>query len=207
VNKQSFGLTLGLGLALLATACAGDGDGSPARAAAGSGGTSGAPGGTSGGGGSASDAFAGCSKGLLESDREEDSDVALAGPGVDPETGALKSGSYLIATTYLAVKPEKIARALELGGPVVQSLFTMQGFVAFSSTASVSCATLRTLTIWESEEDMLNFVVSRAHLEAMAEISDLSRGTSNTVSWQGSEQDTSWERAAALLASESSGDL
>jgi heme-degrading monooxygenase HmoA len=130
----------------------------------------------------------------------------LAGPGVDPQTGALEPGSYSIATTYLALKPEKVERALELGNPVVQSLFTMKGFVAFSTTASASCATLRTLTIWQSEEDMMNFVVSPAHLEAMPEIADLSRGTSNTVSWEGSEQDANWERAAELLASETSGD-
>jgi heme-degrading monooxygenase HmoA len=161
-----------------------------------------------GNGGDAGDAratpFEGCSKGMLEADLE--GDAALAGPGVDPETGQLTPGSYLVASTYLALKPEKIERALELGGPVVDSLFGLHGFVAFSTTSSRSCAVLRTLTVWESEEDLLAFVGSPAHVSAMAAISDLSRGSSNTVAWDGTEQDATWDRGAEFLARETSGD-
>ena len=153
---------------------------------------------------SSANTFGNCSRGVLESDRGDD--LALAGPGVDPETGRLAAGNYLVATTYLALKPDKADRALELGGPVVESLFAMKGFVAFSTTQSSSCATLRTLTIWQSEEDMLTFVTSPAHVTAMSAISELSRGTSNTIAWEGSEKDASWERAAKYLAAETGGD-
>ena len=78
------------------------------------------------------DAFAHCSSGVLESDRGDD--LALAGPGVDPETGRLAAGNYLVSTTYLALEPERTSRALELSGPVIQSLFEMKGFVAFSTS-------------------------------------------------------------------------
>lgn len=202
MNNKLCGLILGTGLALFATACGTDDNDDAAR---GSGGSSGFGGANNSGGKATSDPFASCSKAVLESDRPS-GDQALAGPGVDPQTGALKPGSYLIATTYLALKPDKVMRALEFGGPVVESLFTMKGFVAFSTTASSTCASLRTLTVWASEEDMLAFVVSPAHLKAMPEISDLSRGTSNTIAWEGSEQEATWERAADQLAAEASGD-
>lgn len=158
----------------------------------------------SGNGEATPDAFSACSSGELESDRGDD--AALVGPGIDPETGQLAAGSYLIATTYLALKPDKAARALELGGPVVQSLFAMQGFVAFSTTQSNSCAALRTLTIWQSEEDMLTFVMSPAHLEAMSAVSEVSRGTSRTFAWEGSEKEATWERAANHLAADPGAD-
>lgn len=148
--------------------------------------------------------FASCSRSLLEPDRGDD--AALAGPGMNPDTGQLAAGSYLVATTYLALRPDKVARALELGGPVVQSLFGMQGFVAFSTTQSSSCSTLRTLTIWQREEDMLTFVTSPAHVAAMSEVSELSRGGSSTVAWEGSEKDATWERAADYLAAETGAD-
>src|SRR6185369_8907297 len=111
----------------------------------------------------------------------------------------------MVASTYLALKPEQVEHALGLGGPVVDSLFSMHGFVAFSTVSSPSCAALRTLTVWESEEDMLAFVASPAHVTAMAAISELSRGSSNTVAWDGTEQDATWDRGAELLARETSG--
>jgi hypothetical protein len=49
-------------------------------------------------GAAASDTFAECSKDVLESDRG--SDLALAGPGIDPDTKQLAAGNYLTATTY-----------------------------------------------------------------------------------------------------------
>jgi heme-degrading monooxygenase HmoA len=153
----------------------------------------------------AADAFAHCSSGVLESDRGDD--LALTGPGVDPKTGRLAAGNYLVSTTYLALEPERTSRALELSGPVIQTLFEMKGFVAFSTSQSNDCAALRTLTIWESEEDMVAFVVSPAHRAAMSEVAELSRGTSKTLAWEGSEKDATWERAASYLAAEPGGYL
>ena len=141
--------------------------------------------------------FAACSKAVLEQDLGQD--TALVGPGVDQKSGQLAPGSYFIATTYLALKPDQVDAALELGQPIVESLASMHGFVAFSLTQSATCASLRTLTVWQTEEDMMAFVVSPAHLKAMPRISSLSRGTSNTVGWQANETDATWSQAIAHL--------
>ena len=149
--------------------------------------------------------FAACSKAVLEQDIGHDS--ALVGPGVDQKSGQIAPGSYFIATTYLALKPDQVDAALELGQPIVESLASMHGFVAFSLTQSASCASLRTLTVWQTEEDMMAFVVSPAHLKAMPRISALSRGTSNTVGWEASETDATWSQAIAHLGQGTTEDL
>jgi heme-degrading monooxygenase HmoA len=149
--------------------------------------------------------FAACSNVVLEQDIGHD--TALVGPGVDQKSGQIAPGSYFIATTYLALKPDQIDVALELGQPIVESLASMHGFVAFSLTQSATCASLRTLTVWQTEEDMMAFVVSPAHLKAMPRISSLSRGTSNTVAWQASETDATWSQAIAHLRQGTTEDL
>jgi heme-degrading monooxygenase HmoA len=149
------------------------------------------------------DPFTGCSQGIVESDSS--SDVPLNGPGIDPMTGSVTPGQYVIATTYLALVPSQTVNAKELGGAVIASLPTMSGLVAVGVTSSKACASLRTLTVWKSEEDMMAFVMSDAHANAMAQISTLSRGTSNLISWEGNETDVSWAAALAHLASTKGG--
>ena len=46
-----------------------------------------------------------------------------------------------------------------------------------------------------------------AHSTAMSEMSELSRGSSNTLSWEGTAADASWEVALEKLAAEVGGDL
>ena len=149
--------------------------------------------------------FADCSKKTLEADKQ---DQQLAGPGVDPDTGALAPGHYVISSTYLAMVPEQSEHAQQLGGAVIQSLPSMQGLVASGFASSTSCATLRTLTVWQSEEDMVAFVSSPAHAAAMAQTSTLSRGSiSNVISWEGDETNATWEEAAKQLAKQTGGDF
>lgn len=150
------------------------------------------------------DPFAGCKKGTLEGDFAED--LPLTGPGVDPATGKLAPGTYVVAATYLAMNPSKAERTGQLGGAVVDSLTSAQGLVAFTLGGSQSCASLRTLTVWQSEEDMLAFVVSPAHSMAMLETPMLSRGTSNTISWEGNEATASWAESTTRLGAEAGGD-
>ncbi len=193
--------SLGLGLAALALAlptasCSDDSSGS-------GGGTGGES--ALGGAGGAADAFPGCTKGELESDFVED--TPLVGPGVDQETGALAPGNYFIATTYLAMEPGVLDHVLDLSGPVISTMMSTEGFVAVSTTRSESCLTLRTLTVWQSEEAMFELVASPAHSTAMSEMSELSRGSSNTLSWEGTAADASWEVALEKLAAEVGGDL
>jgi heme-degrading monooxygenase HmoA len=151
-----------------------------------------------GGGGSDNDPFAGCDKGTIESDQAID--APLSGPGVDPKTGELVAGHYLIATTYLALVPAEAQHAQSLGGDVVRTLPSMKGLVAFGLSSSASCSTLRTLTVWDSEEDMTAFVTSPAHAKAMGQIQTLSRGSSDVTAWSGDASDATWTGAAAALA-------
>ncbi|HYO95115.1 MAG TPA: antibiotic biosynthesis monooxygenase [Polyangiaceae bacterium] len=180
--------------ALTTSACSDEPTESPAGAGAGGGAANGKPPSSAGQG---SDPFRACSRAILEPDWRED--APLVGPGVDPASGELEPGSYRIATTYLPVKPEKAAAVLELSGPIIQTLQSSRGLVAVATGQSASCAAFRTLTVWESEEDMLAFVLSPAHVRAMAETSAISRGSTATISWQGSAADGSWERAVERL--------
>lgn len=141
--------------------------------------------------------FSLCTKGELESDLA--TGLELSGPGVNPSTGSILPGDYHVATTYFALQPGKADVALDLSGPVIESLFEMPGFVAVTTGASTSCNTLRTLTVWENEAAMFAFVASPAHARAMTQTSTLSRGTSNTVAWDGSADSVSWQEAARRL--------
>ncbi|MGK3966840.1 antibiotic biosynthesis monooxygenase [Sorangium sp. So ce118] len=192
---QRFAVGLGMVVAMAGGGCADDRGGASSA-------SEGAAGGPNGGGGAP---FDGCYKGELEPDRE--GALELAGPGVDAATGALKPGSYLVSTTYLAMKPEMAQTASELADPVVEGMFAMKGFVAMAGARSSSCAALRTLTVWESEQDMFAFVGSPAHVRAMGQAHSISRGTSNVISWEGSEREATWEEAAKRLGSETGGDI
>ena len=149
--------------------------------------------------------FASCSKGALEPDIT--TTLELAGPGVDPSSGVLTPGEYHISATYLALKSGKEALANQLAGPVIEELFGMAGLVAVATSRSSSCASLRTLTVWESEEAMFAFVASPAHVRAMAQTLELSRGTSNTIAWKGNAGSATWQEAARQLKAEAGGEI
>lgn len=151
------------------------------------------------------DDYAQCSKGEVEADIT--TSLALAGPGVDPDTGMLTPGDYLVATTYLALQPGKVDTVVELSGPVIESSFTLPGFVAMTIAGSEACNTLRTLTVWESEQAMFAFVASPSHTRAMAQTGNISRGTSNTITWEGDADSVTWQKAARELGLEADGDL
>jgi heme-degrading monooxygenase HmoA len=151
------------------------------------------------------DEYADCVKGELESDMA--TSLPLAGPGVKPDTGELSPGTYVVATTYLALQPGKLDTAIELAGPVVENAFTLPGFVAVTLAGSGGCNSLRTITVWDSEEAMFAFVASPAHTRAMAQTSAISRGTSNTITWDGSDSTVTWEEAARQLGLEEGGDI
>lgn len=149
--------------------------------------------------------YAGCSKGELESDMT--TSLELAGPGVNPETGMITPGTYLVATTYLALQPGTLDKAIELSGPIIETSFGLPGFVAVTIAGSESCNTLRTITVWENEQAMFAFVASPEHARAMAQTSAISRGTSNTITWDGSVESVKWTEAARQLALEEDGDI
>ena len=70
-----------------------------------------------------------------------------------------------------------------------------------ATSNSESCGTARTLTVWESEDAMLDFVLGDAHTAAMAETARISRGGSLTMTATADSLDEiSWDAAAALFA-------
>ena len=193
----SCALALGaLALALPIADCSDD-------TASGGSGTGGAAAGGAGSEGGA-DAFAACDKGEMEADFV--ADTPLTGPGVDAETGELAEGSYFIATTYLAMKPGKLEQVIQLSAPAIGELQSSPGFVALSTAKSDSCLALRTMTVWASEEEMYAFVTGPAHATAMAAMSDVSRGSSNTISWAGTAADTDWAVAIEKLGTQENSD-
>jgi hypothetical protein len=149
--------------------------------------------------------FASCAKADVEPDLV--TSLELTGPGVNPTTRTLTPGNYHVATTYLALQPGKIDLALEHSGPVIEGLFELPGFVAVMISGSASCNTLRTLTLWASEEALFDFVASPAHIRAMAQTTNLSRGTSNTITWEGNAESATWREAARQLGLEVGGEI
>ena len=147
-----------------------------------------------------------CISTALESDFVVD--VPLSGPGVDPNSGELiipASGPVVAATTYLRLKNTEagLQRFDELSGPVVQDLQQRfgSGLLAFSFASSTLCNVRRTLTIWQSEADMMGFVTGDAHLDAIRNVGDISRGGSITQTFQvtGSVE-VDWSNVASTFA-------
>lgn len=158
----------------------------------------------------------GCARGGLEDDALEadlanDRAVPLLaasarwqGRGVDPATGALAPGNYVMASTYIRQKldPQTDEPLQELSEGVIRAMLESPGLVAFSVASSESCKSSRTFTVWESEEAMYEFVSSGAHAAAMPVFGRFSRGGGGFTHWSGGEADATWARAAEELGKE-----
>lgn len=124
--------------------------------------------------------FAACSRDVIEPDWQPS---PLSGASVDAQTGTLaapKSGSYIVSTTYLALKPgaETGQRFGALMGPIMAQLKMQRGLAAITFSTSQKCSTARTLSVWEDEASMFDFVASPAHLSAISAVGEVSRGGS-----------------------------
>jgi heme-degrading monooxygenase HmoA len=125
------------------------------------------------------------------------------GPGADMD-GALvarpPAAGWVVASTYLRLNPDNLGVFGERAGAVVETLFTSPGLVAMSTSRSDSCGTVRTLTIWESEEAMLDFVGSPAHMAAIGATPLISRGGSVTAHWMASTvEEASWTEVESRI--------
>jgi heme-degrading monooxygenase HmoA len=103
--------------------------------------------------------------------------------------GQLKSdvpeGTYLVSATWIDIKntPEAEQRFSELMDPLTEQIKTQPGLLGYSLQLQLlSNAGYRTLTIWENEEAMLNWVVSDNHAAAMAEAGDIAED-GGVVTW------------------------
>ena len=87
---------------------------------------------------------------------------------------------------------------------MTEALKTAPGLVGLSSSGTIGGATYRTLSVWESEEDMLGWVTSEAHGDAMSAMADHADPKSAVLSWTMTRAELtaappSWDDAKARL--------
>lgn len=129
------------------------------------------------------------------------------GPGYVPGEGLTTDapGPFVVSTTWLVVKDgdgnqqafdghmEKLGKALE----------TQEGLVGKSLSLPLGVVGYRTLSVWESEEAVLDWVVSDVHSAAMSDMADRAADGAVT-SWSMTraeleEAPPSWDDARARL--------
>lgn len=137
----------------------------------------------------------------VETDFEDD--IALGGPGFDPETGLTgePQEAYLVATTQIYLRADKLDEFGSLAGAVLETLGGSEGMLAFGIGSSQTCGLARTLSIWSSEEAMLSFVMSDAHASAMVQAPEISF-TGRTTHWEATADELlelDWDVARAKL--------
>ncbi|MEM6928428.1 MAG: hypothetical protein AAF602_15950 [Myxococcota bacterium] len=105
----------------------------------------------------------------------------LEGPGFDPVTGALtaEGESFVVALTHLQVRnlPGPGRRFGDHAQTIGNYLFEEEpaGWLG-AAFRNVGRLDWWTITVWDSEQAMLEFVVSPPHAYAMAEFSDITVG-------------------------------
>ncbi len=134
---------------------------------------------------------------IAEQLADDDTLNADLGEMGDPANwGALPPGA-VIASTYLRLPhtDEGTATFGQLIGPIIGELMApAPGLLGVSFSNSTSCNTARTMTAWESEDAMMNFVLGEAHLNAIQRTGEVSRGGSLTGQWMASDlEDFKWE--------------
>ena len=147
------------------------------------------------------DPFAGCSRDVLADDFEV---APWMGPGVDEDGELIDDGTteYIVSSTYLALSLEAdLEHFSQLNEGNVQALFSNPGLVAARLGGSATCGTARTFTVWTSEEAMMEFVASPAHLQSVSAFPSFSRGGSALSVWPepALAAEITWENALAHL--------
>lgn len=109
----------------------------------------------------------------------------LVGPGYDAAMGGLLepiSESYIVATTKVIVDEPSQDAFLELSGEVTATLEASPGLVAYTLGREPTCGFWRTLSVVRTQEDMMAFVYSDAHSQAIARSGELTV-TGKTDAW------------------------
>lgn len=129
---------------------------------------------------------------MLDSNLGEMGDVSKWGP-LPPNA--------IVAGTYLKLKPgEDVMEVFgQINGPIIAELSKpAKGLMGLSVMFSPSCGTARTLTVWASEQEMLDFVMGEAHAKAIQRVGEVSRGGSITHTWPVSNfEKLSWANVVA----------
>ncbi len=113
----------------------------------------------------------------------------LSGPGLTMggELTTDAPGPFTVSTTNFILK-EGDADAQGLFDDNMEvmntALETAPGLVAISLSQTIGGAAYRTLSVWESETAVLNWVTSDAHTTAINALADHVDPTSSVLSWQ-----------------------
>ena len=139
-----------------------------------------------------------CVAETLEDDATLDPRLGEAG---DPTSWPAMPPDAVVASTYLRLPDDAEATMTfdELVGPIFGELMApAPGLLGLSTSSSTRCGAVRTLSVWESEEAMMSFVTSDAHLTAMGRVAEVSRGGSITDHWAVDELPAlTWEDVVA----------
>ena len=129
-------------------------------------------------------------------------DFALIPDLGDPADWPELPPDAIVASTFLRLDPDGMARFEELNVPITEALSApAPGLMGLSIGFSESCGTTRTLSVWATEADLMRFVSGPAHSAALADVGTVSRGGSITDSWRVSELEAvRWEAVAAAFA-------
>ncbi|MBV1856930.1 MAG: hypothetical protein KUG77_00870 [Nannocystaceae bacterium] len=157
------------------------------------------------------DPFADCTRGVLAQDfgvvdtRGNPGAPRWYGPGADEDGALIDDGEseYTVSVTYLALSLDAdLAFFGELNMANAMALYTNPGMVAVQLGGSAQCGSARTFTVWESEEAMMEFVMSDAHLQSVGSISALSRGGTALSVWPEAvpASEINWKSALERLA-------
>lgn len=109
-------------------------------------------------------------------------------PWIGPELGADglptrdESESFVAHATEVLLRPtmEAGVEFQERVEAIAAQALGTPGFLGFRTRIDASCGIARTMGIWSSEESMMGFVYSGAHLEAIARTAVLSMGGRTT---------------------------
>jgi hypothetical protein len=131
----------------------------------------------------------------------------FAGPGWDDELGLLEpQDEYLVGITHLRVinLPGPGKRFGEHAEAVANFLYDNEpeGWVG-ASFRNVGQLEWWTLTVWESEEAQLEFVVGEVHAAAMADLTEVAKWAESRSLWVTAEEiPPAWDVALDWLADE-----
>lgn len=130
---------------------------------------------------------------------------AFSGPGWDGTKGTLTGeprSSYRIATTVFAYhRDEKRKADFDATlARVMEAVEASPGLVGYQIARSPKCGYARTISVWDTEEAMMAFVLSGAHSDAMTKVRDVGVD-GRTIGWEGTAKDlpVSWSAARAKL--------
>ncbi len=130
----------------------------------------------------------------------------LASEHFDPAQGGLLSAapqaSYIVHSTQIFVKEDKMPDFLQTNATVTAQLDQTEGMIAYSLAGDAGCGDLRTLGIWASEQAMYAFVGSGAHAQAMTQVNELAL-TGRVTHWTATAEEVNaldWPTAMDKIA-------